>query len=36
LLGVSWKPGEDIHLTFQAISPNAAGDAEETVVFKRQ
>jgi hypothetical protein len=35
-LGVSWKAGEDIHLTFQAISPNAAGDAEETVVFKRQ
>ena len=36
LLGVSWEPGEDIHLTFMAVSPNAGGDAEETVVFRRQ
>jgi hypothetical protein len=36
LLGVAWEPGEDIHLTFMAISPNAGGDAEETVVFTRK
>jgi hypothetical protein len=35
-LGVVWNPGEDMGLTLEGVSPNVAGDAEETVVFRRQ
>jgi hypothetical protein len=35
-LGVSWNPGEPLHLTNLGLSANGGGDAEETVVFKRQ
>jgi hypothetical protein len=35
-LGVTWNPNEDLHLTLKAVSQNLAGEAEETVVFRRQ
>jgi hypothetical protein len=35
-LGVSWNQGEPLHLTILGLSANGGGDAEETVVFKRQ
>ena len=35
-LGVSWNSGETLGLTGEAVSANGGGDAEETVVFKRE
>jgi hypothetical protein len=35
-LGVTWNPNEDLGLTLKAVSQNLAGEAEETVVFRRQ
>jgi hypothetical protein len=35
-LGVTWNPNEDLHLGLKAVSQNLAGEAGETVVFRRQ
>ena len=35
-LAVTWNPNEDLSLTLKAVSQNLAGEAAETVVFRRQ
>jgi hypothetical protein len=35
-MGVTWNPNEDLGLTLRALSQNLAGEAVETVVFRRQ